>query len=114
MLQSHSFGNPNETESSRLHFHFSLSCIGEGNGNPPQCSCLENPGDGGACWAAVYGVAQSRTRLKRLSSSSKFTGKSFDSPSLGDMPVTETDHVALEKDYYDWLGLIHLCLGGGP
>ena len=54
----------------RLHFHFSLSCIGEGNGNPLQCSCLENPRDGGACWAAIYGVAQSRTWLKRLSSSS--------------------------------------------
>ena len=53
----------------RLHFHFSLSCIGEGNGNPRQC-CLENPRDGGAWWAAVYGVAQSRTGLKRLSSSS--------------------------------------------
>ena len=53
----------------RLHFHFSLSCIGEGNGNPLKCSCLENPRDGGAWWAAVYGVAQSRTRLKRLSSS---------------------------------------------
>ena len=51
----------------RLHFHFSLSCIGEGNGNPLQCSCLENPRDGRAWWAAVYGVAQSRTRLKRLS-----------------------------------------------
>ena len=48
----------------------SLSCIGEGNGNPLQCSCLENPRDGGAWWAAVYGVAQSRTRLKGLSSSS--------------------------------------------
>ena len=48
-------------------FHFSLSCIGEGNGNPLQCSCLENPRDGGAWWAAVYGVAQSRTLLKRLS-----------------------------------------------
>ena len=45
----------------RLHFHFSLSCIGEGNGNPLQCSCLENPRDGEAWWAAVYGVAQSRT-----------------------------------------------------
>ena len=45
----------------RLHFHFSLSCIGEGNGNPLQCSCLENPRDGGAWWAAVCGVAQSRT-----------------------------------------------------
>ena len=54
----------------QLHFHFSPSCIGEGNGNPLQCSCLENPRDGGAWWAAVYGVAQSRTRLKRLSSSS--------------------------------------------
>ena len=52
----------------RLHFHFSLSCIGERNGNPLQCSCLENPRSGGAWWAAVYGVAQSRTRLKRLSS----------------------------------------------
>ena len=53
----------------RLHFHFSLSCIGEGNGNPLQCSCLENPRGGGAWWAAVYGVAQSQTRLKWLSSS---------------------------------------------
>ena len=54
----------------RLHFHFSLSCIGEGNGNPLQCPCLENPRDRGAWWAAVYGVARSRTRLKWLSSSS--------------------------------------------
>ena len=45
----------------QLHFHFSLSCIGEGNGNPLQCSCLENPWDGGAWWEAVYGFAQSRT-----------------------------------------------------
>ena len=52
----------------RLRFHFSLSCTGEGNGNPLQCSCLENPRDGGAWWAAVYGVAQGWTRLKRLSS----------------------------------------------
>ena len=54
----------------RLHFHFSLSCIGEGNSNPLQCSCLENPRDRGAWWAAVYGVAQSQTQLKGLSSSS--------------------------------------------
>ena len=54
----------------RLQFHFSLSRIGEGSGNPLQCSCLENPRDGGAWWADVYGVAQSRTRLKRLSSRS--------------------------------------------
>ena len=54
----------------QLHFHFSLSCIGEGNGNPLQCSCLKNPRGWGAWWAAVYGVTQSRTRLKQLSSSS--------------------------------------------
>ena len=54
----------------QLHFHFSLSCSGEGNGNPLQCSCLENPREGGAWWAAVYGVEQSQTPLKRLSSSS--------------------------------------------
>jgi len=54
----------------QLHFHLSLSCIGEGNGTPLWCCCLENPRDGGAWRAAVYGVAQSRTRLKRLSSSS--------------------------------------------
>ena len=60
----------------RLHFHFSLSCIGEGNGNPLQCSCLENPRIGGAWWAAIYGVAQSRTRLKGLSSSSNVFSQS--------------------------------------
>ena len=58
-----------------LHFHFSLSCIGEGNGNPFQCSCLENPRDEGAWWAAVYGVVQSRTQLKWLSSSSELLKK---------------------------------------
>ena len=52
----------------QLHFHFSLSCIGEGNGNPLQCFCLENPRDGGAWWAAVYAVAQSWTQLTQLSS----------------------------------------------
>ena len=60
----------------RLHFIFSLSCIGEGNGNPLQCSCLENPRDRGAWWAAIYGVSQSRTRLKQLSSSSSSPFKS--------------------------------------
>ena len=58
------------TRLKRLHFHFSLSCIGEGTGNPLQCSCLENPRGWGAWWAAVYGVAQSRIRLKWLSSRS--------------------------------------------
>ena len=59
-----------------LHFHFSLSCIRGGNGNPLQNSCLENPRDGGAWWAAVYGVAQSRTGLKRRSSSSSSSSSS--------------------------------------
>ena len=64
------WGRKESDTTERLHFHFSLLCIGEGNGNPLQCSCLENPRDGGAWWAAVSGVAQSQTRLKRLSSSS--------------------------------------------
>ena len=64
------WGRKESDMTERLHFHFSLSCVGEGNGNPLQCSCLENSRDGGAWWAAVYGLAQSRTRLKRLSSSS--------------------------------------------
>ena len=64
------WGREESDTTERLHFHFSLSCIGKGNGNPLQCSCLENPRDSGAWWAAVYGVAQSRTRLRRLDSSS--------------------------------------------
>ena len=65
------WGREESDTTERLHFHFSLSCIGEGNGNSLQCSCLENTRDGGAWWADVYGVTQSRTRLKRLSSSSR-------------------------------------------
>ena len=61
----------------RLHFHFSLSCLGEGNGNPLQCSCLENPKYRGAWWAAIYGVAQSRTQLQWLSSSSNSSVQSL-------------------------------------
>ena len=64
------WGRKESDTTEQLHFHFSLSSIGEGNGNLLQCSCLENPRDSRACWAAVYGVAQSWTRLKRLSSSS--------------------------------------------
>ena len=64
------WGREESDRTERLHFHFSLSCIGEGNGNPLQRSCLENPRYGGAWWAAVYGVPQSRSRLKQLSSSS--------------------------------------------
>ena len=64
------WGREESDTTERLGFHFSLACIGKGNGNPLQCSCLENPRDGEAWLAAVYGVAQSQTRLKRLSSSS--------------------------------------------
>ena len=64
------WGHTESDTTEGFHFHFSLSCIGEGNGNPLQCSCLENIRDGGAWWAAISGVAQSRTQLKRLSSSS--------------------------------------------
>ena len=83
----------------QLHFHFSLSCIEEGNGNPLQCSCLENPRGSGTWWAAVYGVAQSWTRLKRLSSSSsvtqelkcfsKWLKKSFCSGLLGHLSIQQ-------------------------
>ena len=65
------WGHEESDMTERLPFHFSLPCIGEGNGNPFQCSCLENPRDGGAWWTAIYGVTQSRTQLKQLSSSSK-------------------------------------------
>ena len=64
------WGREESDTTERLHFHFSLACTAEGNGNPLPCCCLENPWDGGAWWAAIYGVAQSRTRLKHLSSSS--------------------------------------------
>ena len=68
-LQSVGWGREESDTTERRNFHFLLSCIGEGNGNPLQCSCLENPRDRGAWWAAVSGVAQNRTRLKRLSGS---------------------------------------------
>ena len=64
------WGRQESQTTEQLHFHFSLSCTGEGNGNPLQCSCLENPRDRGAWWAAISGVAQSWTRLKQLSSNS--------------------------------------------
>ena len=84
------------------HFHSSLSCIGEGNGNPLQCSCLENPRDGGAWWAAIYGVAQSQTWLKRLSSSSS--------------PLIRIKGLWKLPDERDWpwgkLGLVQVFLPG--
>ena len=70
LVDCNPWGHEESDTTERLHFHFSLSCIGEGNGNPLQCSCLENLRDGGAWWAALCGVAESRTQLKRLSSSS--------------------------------------------
>ena len=76
----------------RLHFHFSLSCIETEYGNPLQCSCLENPMDRGAWWAAVYGVAQSQTRLKRLSSSRRAVrGRVADTRNRGNGCRNETD-----------------------
>ena len=77
------WGREESDKTERLHFHFSLSCVGEGNGNPLQCSCLENPRDGGAWWAAVYGVTQSRTRLKQLSSSSRGTSEMTPEEAIG-------------------------------
>ena len=70
LVGCHLWGYTESDTTERLHFHFSFSCIGEGNGNPLQCSCLENPRDGEAWWAAIFGVAQSRTQLKQISSSS--------------------------------------------
>ena len=72
------WGGEQSDATEQLHFHFSLSCTGEGNGNPLQCSCLENPRDGGAWWSAVYGFTQSWTRLTWLSSSSS-KGKQYTS-----------------------------------
>ena len=91
----------------RLHFHFSLSCIGEGNGNPLQCSCLEDPRDGGAWWAAVYGVAWSRTRLKWLSSSSSFEASAKHMENTGKVMF----HILSQKDKMSWceLSILHLA-----
>ena len=79
-----SMGRWESDRTERLHFHFSLSYIGEGKGNPLQCSCLESPRDGEAWWAAVYGVAQSRTRLNRFSSSSSSSRYRYKIPSVVD------------------------------
>ena len=102
------WGSEESNTTEQLHFHFSLSCIGEGNGNPLQCSCLENPRDGGAWWAAVYGVTQSRTRLKRLSGNSTQAFKYFNnwfSPALA-VPLT------LLPNHQPWVGkIIHFQEG---
>ena len=92
----------------RLHFHFSLSCIGEGNGNPLQCSCLENPRDGEAWWAAVYGVAQSWTGLERLSSSSS---SSMDSENYQKAESIFLLSSALKVTYFQCVSSLK-CVGG--
>ena len=105
------WGREESNRTERLHFHFSLSCIGEGNGNPLQCSCLENPRDGGAWWAAVSGVSQSRTRLKWLSSSSSRTSETV---LLDNKPLT---NVLLSKIIlcYSWRQFTYVCqLKKGP
>ena len=90
-------GRKESDTTERLHFHFSLSCFGEGNGTPLQCSCLENPRDRGASWPAVYGVTQSRTRLKRLSCSSSSSSSSLISY-IGKLEFIEKKNFA--KDTY--------------
>ena len=96
----------------RLRFHFSFSCTGEGNGNPLQCSCLENPRDGRAWWAAVYGVAQSRTRLKRLSSSSSdYIMDSIDLDwVLWDQGFYSVPHTIRHSGNWLWVSYHHACL----
>ena len=102
-----SMGSLESGTTGRLHFRFSLSCTGEGNGNPLQCSCLGNPRDGEAWWAAVYGIAQSWTQLKRLSSSSS-SSKSLWKWSVGKMHYKHLDVLLyycwlLFVDYDDWI-----------
>ena len=90
-----------------LHFHFSLSCTGEGNGNPLQCSCLENPRDGGAWWAAVYGVTQNRTWMKQLSSSSSGVKKTLGSLSAdgwGCVPALFVVWPEASQHWSSWVG----------
>ena len=92
------WGREESDMTERLPFHFSLSCIGEGNGNPLRCSCLENPRDGGAWWAAVSGVAQSRTWLRRLSSSSSMIWLTL-----------RSNYIHIKHQYYVlWIGKIEL------
>ena len=104
----------------RLHFHFSLSYIGEGNGNPLQCSCLENPRDWGAWWAAIYGVAQSRTWRKQLSSSSSILFSIVGSTNLHSHQQGRRGHLftpypsfivcrLFDDGHSDWCELIPHC-----
>ena len=100
------WGREESDMTERLHFHFSLSCLGEGNGNRLQCSCLENHMDGGAWWAAVYGVTQSRTQLKRLSSSSS------SSSSVWQRRQWQPTSVLLPGESHGWRSLVGYSLWG--
>ena len=97
----------------KLHFFFSLSCIGEGNGNPLQCSCMENPRNRGAWWAAIYGVAQSRTRLKWLSSSSSSSKVSPQPAFLWSSSESTIQHYYLHmfQYHFTWSNLIEIEAG---
>ena len=105
----------------RHNWATSLSCIGEGNGNPLQCSCLENPRNGGSCWTAVYGVTQSRTRLKQLSSSSNsrictswfhFTVHWLELGNISILgPITSTDNQLRRTSYTTVAGIRSPSLG---
>ena len=107
-LQSMGLLESDTTE--RLPFLFSLSCIGEGNGNPLQCSCLENPRDGGAWWASVCGVAQSRTRLKRLNSSSSRPGNTkIVPPPHQSVQVCWLRNISFAHRSLDLLSDLHNC-----
>ena len=98
------WGHEESDTTEQLHFHFSLLCIGEGNGNPLQCSHLENPRDGGAWWAAVYGVAQSRTRLKLLSSSSSSSMVVHTVKNLSAVQETQSQSLGQEDSLWrEWL-----------
>jgi len=98
------WGHEESDTTERLPFHFSLSHIGEGNGNPLQCSCLENPRDGGAWWAAVYGVAQSWTQLKRLSSSSSSPWQGFPGGTRVKNLPANVGHMRCRFDH--WVGKV--------
>ena len=118
------WGRQESDTTEQLHFDFSLSCIGEGNGNPLQWSCLENPRDGGAWWAAISGVAQSQTRLKGLSSSNPFIQIAF--PTTGTVlpwthsaPLPQTSgsppsftlfqlHSSITLCLLPWLSFLHI------
>ena len=110
-----SWGREESDTTERLHFHFSLSRTGEGNGNPLQCSFLENPRDGRAWWAAIYGVAQSRTRLKRLSSSRNVISQETHSRDTTFKNVAYLSSEKLNTKGDLWLGsepLLPSCLPG--